>query len=148
MAIVLPIRPLGLVVGRAGFHRRETPRRASIGPPTSILNRMSVLFKTPSGRRGTVVDMSETDLRTLPNVGPKIAQMLLRLGIERPDDLRGQDAEHLFQRLCDLDGRRHDPCLLDTFRAIVDVANGAPARPWWEYSRERKARATTGSLAR
>ena len=88
--------------------------------------------------------MSETDLRTLPNVGPKIAHMLLRLGIERPDDLRGRDAEQLFQRLCDLDGRRHDPCLLDTFTAVVDFANGAPARPWWFYSRERKARAAPG----
>ncbi len=36
---------------------------------------------------------------------------------------------------------RHDPCLLDTFHAAVDVADGRPARPWWEYSRERKAAA-------
>ena len=39
-----------------------------------------------------------------------------------------------------MDGQRHDPCLLDTFVAAVDYANGAPARPWWEYSRERLAR--------
>ncbi len=103
---------------------------------------MSVLFKTASGRRGTLVAMSETELRALPNVGPKIARMLLKLGIEQPDDLRCRDPDQLFQSLCDLDGRRHDPCLLDTFRAIVDVANGAPARPWWFYSRERKARAS------
>jgi hypothetical protein len=64
--------------------------------------------------------------------------MLVRLGLERPDDLRGQDPDALFQRLCDLDGRRHDPCLLDTFTAVVDHANGAPARPWWYYSRRRK----------
>jgi hypothetical protein len=103
--------------------------------------RMSVLFKTLPEQRATLVDMSETELRALPNVGPKIAQKLLRLGIERPDDLRGRDPEQLFQRLGDLDGRRHDPCVLDTFSAIVDIANGAPARPWWFYSRERKARA-------
>ena len=36
-----------------------------------------------------------------------------------------------------MDGQRHDPCLLDTFNAAVDFANGGPARPWWEYSRER-----------
>jgi hypothetical protein len=93
--------------------------------------------------------MSETDLRALPNVGPNIARMLLRIGIDQPDDLRGRDPEQLFERLCGLDGRRHDPCLLDTFHAIVDVANGAPARPWWEYSRERKAHAANGDgLAR
>jgi Pathogenicity locus len=85
--------------------------------------------------------MSENELRTLPNVGPAIARKLLRLGVERPGDLRGQDPDQLFSRLCDLDGRRHDPCLLDTFVAAVDYANGAPARPWWYYSRDRKARA-------
>ena len=102
---------------------------------------MSVSFKTAPNRRGTIERMSEKDLRALPNIGPAIAKQLLRLGIEQPADLRGQDAEQLFRRLCDLDGRRHDPCLLDTFVAAVDHANGAPARPWWYYSRQRKASA-------
>ena len=84
--------------------------------------------------------MSENDLRALPNVGPAIAATLMRLGIELPEDLSGQTGEQLFRRLCELDGRRHDPCLLDTFVAVVDHANGAPARPWWHYSRLRKAR--------
>ena len=82
--------------------------------------------------------MSETDLRALPNVGPAIARTLMRLGIERPDDLRGQTAEQLFRRLCELDGRRHDPCLLDTIMSAVDQANGNPARPWWTYTPTRK----------
>jgi hypothetical protein len=82
--------------------------------------------------------MSERELRQLPNVGPAVARLLLRLGVERVADLRGQDAGALFERLCALDGRRHDPCLLDTFTAVVDYANGAPARPWWYYSRQRK----------
>jgi Pathogenicity locus len=87
--------------------------------------------------------MSTTDLRAMPNIGPAIAEKLLRLGIERPDDLRGHDPEELFHRLCVLDGRRHDPCLLDTFVAAVDYTNGAPARPWWHYSRIRKAETAT-----
>jgi hypothetical protein len=84
--------------------------------------------------------MSERDLRALPNIGPAIARKLIKIGIERPNDLRGQDPEELYQRLCTVDGRRHDPCVLDTFAAAVDFVNGAPARPWWEYSRQRKAR--------
>jgi hypothetical protein len=80
-------------------------------------------------------------LTSIPNVGPAIARKLERLGVHEPADLRGQDADELFERLCALDGRRHDPCLLDTFHAAVDVADGKPARPWWEYSRERKAAA-------
>jgi hypothetical protein len=90
--------------------------------------------------------MSERELRALPNIGPAIARKLQQLGVERPDDLRGRDPERLFQRLCELDGRRHDPCLLDTFVAAVDRVNGAPPRPWWYYSRLRKSQAApTGS---
>jgi hypothetical protein len=81
--------------------------------------------------------MSKKDLQGLPNVGPAMAAMLVRVGIEQPDDLRGQTAERLYQRLCEEDGRRHDPCLLDTLVAVIDHANGAPPRPWWYYSRLR-----------
>ncbi|MDX6688778.1 MAG: hypothetical protein QOG15_235 [Solirubrobacteraceae bacterium] len=80
------------------------------------------------------------ELQTIPNVGPAIARKLARLDVSRVADLRGGDGEELFERLCLLDGRRHDPCLLDTFVAAVAYANGEPARPWWEFSRERKAR--------
>jgi Pathogenicity locus len=80
------------------------------------------------------------ELQTIPNVGPAVARMLRRLDIASVDDLVGRDGEDLFERLCGLDGRRHDPCLLDTFVAAVAYADGEPARPWWEYSRERKAR--------
>jgi hypothetical protein len=91
--------------------------------------------------------MSEHDLRALPNVGPAVARMLTRLGVERAEDLRGRSAEQLFSQLCALDGRRHDPCLLDTLTAVVDFANGAPARPWWHYSRQRKDRPAASPLA-
>lgn len=43
--------------------------------------------------------------------------------------------------LVDIPNVRHDPCLLDTFVAVVDDADGGPPRPWWEYSRVRKERA-------
>jgi nucleotidyltransferase/DNA polymerase involved in DNA repair len=83
--------------------------------------------------------MTMETLTRLPNVGPAIARRLMRLGIEEPGDLRGTDPEDLFERLSALAGRREDPCLLDTFTAIVAHANGEPARPWWHYSRERLA---------
>jgi Pathogenicity locus len=79
-------------------------------------------------------------LTTIPNVGPAVARQLERLNIAAPDDLRGRDPYELFDRLCELDGRSHDPCLLDTFVAAVSYADGGPARPWWEFSRERNAR--------
>lgn len=81
-----------------------------------------------------------SELTEIPNVGPAVARTLERLGVGGVDDLRGRDPQELFDRLCRLDGRRHDPCLLDTFAAVVDYADGGPPRPWWEYSRERKER--------
>ena len=78
--------------------------------------------------------------RPSPTSAPRWRASSRRLDIASVDDLRGRDGEELFERLCALDAQRHDPCLLDTFVAAVDYANGAPPRPWWEYSRERKAR--------
>lgn len=78
-------------------------------------------------------------LTSIPNVGPAVARKLGRLGITHPEELRGRDPDALYARLCALDGRRHDPCLLDTFVAAVSYANGGRARAWWEFSRERKA---------
>ena len=86
-------------------------------------------------------DTAPAALTAIPNVGPAIARKLLRLDIRGVEDLRGRDPDELFERLCAMDGRRHDPCLLDTFTAAVAFADGGPARPWWEFSRERKARA-------
>jgi len=83
-----------------------------------------------------------SELTSIPNVGPAVARKLGRLGIVDCDDLRGRDADELFERLCLLDGRRHDLCLLDTFVAAVSYLNGGPSRPWWAFSRERKARTT------
>ena len=75
-----------------------------------------------------------------------MARTLMRLGIERPYALRGRDPEELYVRLMVLDGAQPDPCVFDTLIAVVDHANGAPPRPWWFYSRERKARSRRGQL--
>ena len=82
-----------------------------------------------------------SDLTTIPNVGPAVADKLQRLGFSSLEELRGQDGDELFERFCALEGTPQDPCLLDTFMAVADFADGGPARPWWEYSRERKAHA-------
>lgn len=79
-------------------------------------------------------------LQRIPNVGPAIADDLLRLGITDLDALAGQDADALYERLCRVDGVRHDPCMRDVFAAVVSYANGEPAQPWWIFSRRRKER--------
>lgn len=77
-------------------------------------------------------------LEQIPNIGPAMAADLRLLGIERPEQLRGRDAFALYQQLCDLSAQRHDPCVLDTLMAAVDFMGGAPARPWWHYTAQRK----------
>jgi len=79
-------------------------------------------------------------LQQLTNVGPAVAGDLLRLGIAHPAALAGQDPDEMYERLCRIDGTRHDPCTRNVFAAIVAHANGEPAQPWWIFSRRRKAR--------
>lgn len=78
-------------------------------------------------------------LRELPNVGPAVARDLLRLGIRRPGQLKGRDPLRLYRTLCRRDGVRHDPCVIDVFMALTDHASGAPAKPWWHFTKKRKA---------
>lgn len=79
-----------------------------------------------------------TDLLGMANVGPAVVGYLARVGITERSQLAGQDPVELYDRLCAVDGRRHDPCLLDTFISAVDQADGGPARPWWDYTADRK----------
>ena len=79
------------------------------------------------------------ELTDLPNVGPSIAADLRRIGIEAPSQLAGRSPVELYRQLCDATGVRHDPCVLDVFMSITRFVDGAPPRPWWNYTAERKA---------
>ncbi|WP_439622320.1 helix-hairpin-helix domain-containing protein [Gemmata sp.] len=60
------------------------------------------------------------------------------MGIATPAGLPGRDPYGLHDELCRITGHRHDPCLLDTFIAAISYMEGAPKRPWWKYTAERK----------
>ena len=83
----------------------------------------------------------DTTLRQMPNVGPAMERDLHLLGIRRPADLVGRDPLKLYRALERRSGSRQDPCVLDTFLAVVDFAEGAPARPWYRYTARRKSMA-------
>ncbi|MER3413383.1 MAG: mitomycin resistance protein [Armatimonadota bacterium] len=78
------------------------------------------------------------ELQRIPNVGPAVADDLLRLGIRSLEKLAEQDPHEMYRCLCELDGTRHDPCVPDVFAAVTDFARGIEPKPWWEYSRLRK----------
>lgn len=78
-------------------------------------------------------------LTDLPNIGVAMARDLQRIGIHQPEQLRGQSALALYQKLCAHDGVRHDPCVLDTFISIVRFIDGDAPQAWWHYTAERQA---------
>jgi hypothetical protein len=94
--------------------------------------------------RRTDVPARARELLELPNVGPSIALDLVRLKITKPAQLARRDPDRMYEALCKLDGIRHDPCVRDVFAALVAFTNGAPARPWWYYTPERKRRRPRG----
>jgi hypothetical protein len=85
-------------------------------------------------------DEAMARLQEIPNVGPSMAEDLLKLGVSRLEDAAGRDPDEMYHELCALDAKEHDPCVRDVFAAVVSHAEGHPARPWWEFTPERKAR--------
>lgn len=77
-------------------------------------------------------------LEHIPNVGPAMIRDFHMLGIREPKDLKNKDAYALYKKMCTLSGKRQDPCVLDTYMAAVDFMKGAPARPWYSYTKKRK----------
>jgi len=87
-----------------------------------------------------VIRSEVTKLTDLPNIGPSMAKTLRSIGINDPSELEGKDAFELYMKLCEKSGKRQDPCVLDVFLSIVDFANGAEPKVWWEFTGERKKR--------
>jgi hypothetical protein len=77
-------------------------------------------------------------LRDIPNVGPATVADCAVLGITAPGELIGRDPYALYDELCSRTGVRHDPCVYDVFISAVRYMEGAPSRPWWHYTTERK----------
>jgi hypothetical protein len=113
----------------------RTPDRSKEGEPLTHASGARQPAAQPNAR-----DRLARQLQQLPNVGAATAEDLLRLGITGQDDLVGRDPAELYETLCQIDGVRHDPCLLDVLAAVVAYAEGGPPTPWWEFTPARKNR--------
>jgi hypothetical protein len=78
-------------------------------------------------------------LTDIPNIGKSMAGDLRGLGVSTPADVAAMDPLATYEALRTPMGQRHDPCVLDTFLAAKDFMNGGPARPWWNFTAQRKA---------
>jgi Pathogenicity locus len=115
-----------------------------------VLGERGVMAKTKDEISGGVVQHNEAVVRLqeIPNVGPKMAADLIKLGVTSLEDATGRDPNEMYHELCAIDAKRHDPCVRDIFAAVVSHAEGGPARPWWEFTPERKARDAVRERAR
>lgn len=77
-------------------------------------------------------------LTDLPNIGKSLAKDLELIGIDTPEKLKGEDPYKLYQKLCEIRGKRQDPCVLDVLMSITDFMNGGEPKVWWDYTAERK----------
>src|SRR3954447_5542967 len=91
---------------------------------------------------GTAAEREEAmaQLQQIPNVGPKMATALLKLGVRSLEDAAGKDPDEMYHELGSIEAKRLDPCVRDVFAAVVSYAEGSPARPWWEFTPARKER--------
>ena len=80
------------------------------------------------------------------NVGPAMERDLTGLGIRSIHDLVKADASDLFHRLERQSHSRVDPCVYDTFRAIIHEARTGEKTPWFAWTEERKRRERAGEL--
>ena len=84
-----------------------------------------------------MVAVARDELRTIPGVGKQIAEDLRGLDIRAVSDLRGQDPEALYARLCEQTGTRVDRCMLYVFRCAVYFASNREHDPellkWWSW---------------
>lgn len=78
-----------------------------------------------------------TDLQRVPWVGPSTERALLEVGVKRADELRLQQPDELYDRLCDVRGERIDPCVKYVFRCAVYWATTPDPDPellkWWNW---------------
>ena len=122
--------------GRPPTDRQSRIRGGKLGPMLGDWARPPKAL--PARKARTAAECER--LEQLPNIGPSIAGDLRSLGIQHPQELAGRDPHALYLALCQKTGKRQDPCVLDTFMAATAFMGGAEARPWWDYTADRKAR--------
>ena len=86
---------------------------------------------------GNEKDRVLAELRGIPGVGRVLSEMLYNVGVRGLEDLKGADAEELFEWVCDYSGGRVDRCVLYVLRCGVYFASNDDHEPeklnWWYW---------------
>ena len=77
------------------------------------------------------------EFKGIPGVGKSIARDLWDLGYRSVRELKDQDPEKMYKRLCDYRGTHVDRCMLYVFRCAVYFASNEEHDPellkWWHW---------------
>ena len=75
--------------------------------------------------------------QVIPGVGPSIAADLWKIGIHSLDDLKGKAPQKLYEKLCEIEKKHIDRCVLYVFRLAVYFAQEQSHDPyllkWWHW---------------
>ncbi len=86
-------------------------------------------------------DSAIKDLKQIPGIGPKLAEMLWNINIRSVRQLKGRNPEKLYEKLCDYKGVKVDPCVLYVFRCAVYYASEDRHDPellkWWNWKKRK-----------
>jgi hypothetical protein len=85
-----------------------------------------------------VIRSQVVKLTDLPNIGISLEKDLYSIGIYSQNDLIGRDPYALYVKLCEVMGKRNDPCVLDVMISITDFMDGNEPCVWWDYTAKRK----------
>ena len=85
------------------------------------------------------------EFQVTPGVGKSISQDFVDLGYRKVEELRREDPEAMYQKLCTLRGQHIDRCVLYVFRCSVYYASNSSHEPellkWWNWVDDQSARA-------
>ena len=81
--------------------------------------------------------LSSKELEQIPGVGNRIAQEMQNIGIYSIDQLKDQNPQKLYQKLCDINASPPDRCMLYVLRCAVYYASNTEHDPellkWWNW---------------
>ena len=84
------------------------------------------------------------ELQRIPGVGERTVEDFILLGINRINDLKDQNPEELYHRLCTIQGRKLDRCVLYVLRCAVYYATEKIHDPeklkWWNWKDRGKVK--------
>ncbi len=81
------------------------------------------------------------ELEQIPGVGKTIARDMQNIGIHSIDDLKDNQAEQLYYRLCDFKTSPVDRCMLYVFRCAIYYASNTEHDPEllkWENWKDKQ----------